>query len=111
MNWLHFLSVLAGAYCLYYLTVILLDVAAGKRNSMINPPGHELTFSENVVPAQLIADTKTTAESSAVKTSLDKPAAAPKKGPEMIGSGGVVIDNLFKLCKQEAIIFTRAVSF
>lgn len=110
MNWLHFLSGLAGIYCLYYLTVILFDVAKGKRNSAINPPGHELTFSENIVPEKLAADPDTTAERSP-KTRLDEPAGARKNEPEMIGSGGVVIDNLFKLCKQEAVIFTRAVSF
>ncbi len=92
MNWLHFLLWVGGLYALYYLAVILFDVA-GSRRLQAASSGHELTFTEHVEPVQMTAP------------------AAVKHEPEMIASGGVVIDNLFKLCKQEAVVYTRSVSF
>jgi len=109
MNWLHFFSWLAGCYILYYLAMILLDVAGAKHAPAGGPLTQELTFSENVATTQLAH--KDLAADADPKTRLDAPAVAMQYEPEMIGSGGVVIDNLFKLCKQEAIIYTRSVSF
>jgi len=110
MNWLHFFLWIGGIYLLYYLAVILFDVAGGRRASAADPPIHELTFAENVVPTQMTAHAAV-AEEPSPKTRLDEALRERKQEPEMIGSGGVVIDNLFRLCKQEAIIYTRSVSF
>jgi len=97
MNWTHFLLWLAGGYGLYYLIVILADLARGKRQGVAGGNPHELTFSEQVTPVQLAA-----------------PAVQPVKSTntnEVLGSGGVPITDLFRLAKQEAIIYTRGVSF
>ena len=110
MNWSHFLTVLAGIYGLYYIIITLFDMATGKRNAAIMEAAHELTFSENIVPTKLTVESGP-AEKHDADTRASEPTATQKDNPEMIGSGGVVIDNLFKLCKQEAVIFTRAVSF
>jgi hypothetical protein len=97
MNWTHFLLWLAGGYGLYYLVVILSDLARAKRQGAVSSNPHELTFSEQVTPVQLVA----------------QPAQSTKStnNSEVLGSGGVPITDLFRLAKQEAIIYTRGVSF
>jgi len=97
MNWTHFLLWLAGGYGLYYLIVILFDLARSKRQSVASGNPHELTFSEQVTPVQLA-------------TQAAAPGNSPNKN-EVLGSGGVPITDLFRLAKQEAIIYTRGVSF
>jgi hypothetical protein len=97
MNWTHFLLWLAGGYGLYYLIVILADLARSKRQALPGGSPHELTFSEQVTPVQLA-------------TQAVQPIKSPDKN-EMLGSGGVPITDLFRLAKQEAIIYTRSVSF
>ena len=97
MNWTHFLLWLAGGYGLYYLIVILSDVARSKRQNVPSANPHELTFSEQVTPVQLA-------------TQPTAPTKSTNKN-EVLGSGGVPITDLFRLAKQEAIIYTRGVSF
>jgi hypothetical protein len=97
MNWTHFLLWLAGGYGLYYLVVILTDLARSKRQDSATGNTHELTFSEQVAPVQLAAQAAAPAQ--------------PDNKPDVIGSGGVPITDLFRLAKQEAIIYTRGVSF
>lgn len=97
MNWTHFLLWLAGGYGLYYLIVILADLSRSKRQDSAGRASHELTFSEQVTPVQLAPQANQTTQ--------------PKDKPEVIGSGGVPITDLFRLAKQEAIIYTRGVSF
>ena len=97
MNWTHFLLWLAGGYGLYYLIVIVSDLVRSKRQNIATANPHELTFSEQVTPVQLT--TQTTA-----------PIKSTNKN-EVLGSGGVPITDLFRLAKQEAIIYTRGVSF
>jgi hypothetical protein len=110
MNWLHFFIWVSGIYLLYYLAVILLDLAGVRRAGASESSVHQLTFAENVVPAQM--STAAVAEANGDnKTRTDDANRQRKQENEIIGSGGVVIDNLFKLCKQEAIIYTRSVSF
>ena len=96
MNWTNFLLWLALIYSFYYLTLIVLDLLAHKRaaNSGI---GNELTFDEHITPIKLQAAAET--------------ATAKAEKSEVIGSGGVPITDLFRLAKQEAIIYTRSVSF
>jgi hypothetical protein len=99
MNWIHFSIWVAGLYLLYYLVVILLDVAGAKRAPATASSG-ELTFSEAVQPKQLQHE--------------PEPEAAPphaKALPEIIASGGVRLKDFFHLAKQESIIYTRSVSF
>ena len=110
MNWLHFIIWLAGLYMSYYLAVLLLDIAAGKHAPADGAFSNELTFSEHSAPVQLAPENAGSKDKDA-KTRLDETVIKPQLEPEMIGSGGVIIDNLFKLCKQEAIIYTRSVSF
>ena len=97
MNWTHFLLWLAGGYGLYYLIVILSDLARSKQQTVTSGNPHELTFSEQVTPVQLA-------------TQAAAPANSSNKN-EVLGSGGVPITDLFRLAKQEAIIYTRGVSF
>ncbi|QKJ28382.1 hypothetical protein HQ865_00940 [Mucilaginibacter mali] len=97
MNWTHFLLWLAVGYGLYYLIVILADLARSKRLDVTSGNPYELTFSEQVTPVQLA-------------TQPAAPAKSSNKN-EVLGSGGVPITDLFRLAKQEAIIYTRSVSF
>jgi hypothetical protein len=98
MNWIHFSIWVAGLYLLYYLVVILLDVAAGKRNPAPTASG-ELTFSEPVHPQQLQHQPD------------HEPTPEAKVTPEIIASGGVTLKDFFRLAKQESIIYTKPVSF
>jgi len=97
MNWLHFIFWTAGIYLLYYPAMILYDL---KTSGTAAPKSalNELTFSESVLPQQ-------------VEHLPDKPAEEPKTKSPIIASGGVTLKNLFGLCREEAIIYTRPVSF
>ena len=108
MNWTHFLLWVAGLYALYYLAIVLIDLAGGSRIQAEQNSTQELTFSENVPPAQLQheAVTEKTANSSTTATAVKR-----KAEPEVIASGGVGFSELFRLAKQEAIIYTQSVSF
>jgi len=110
MNWLHFLLWVGCLYALYYLVVILLDVAGANRAPAENSMTQELTFSEPVMATKLNHDDGNT-QTAGTKSRLDEPGNAKNAEPEIIGSGGVAINNLFALAKQEAIIYTRSVSF
>jgi hypothetical protein len=100
MNWLHFLSWVAGLYLVYYLALILFDYSRSKKPSA--EATGELTFTEDIQP-------KT------IDHLPDKAEAPPKPVPKtespILGSGGVSLKSLFSLCQQEAIIYTRPVSF
>jgi hypothetical protein len=104
MNWTHFLLLVAGLYVLYYLVNILIDVAAVGKTAATNSLTNELTFSEPVQAMQLHHEQ--VAEHKAMPS-----AAAAKPEPEVIASGGVPINDIFSLARQESIIYTRAVSF
>lgn len=110
MNWLHFLLWVGGLYLLYYLVVILLDVAGAKRAPAGNSLTQELTFSESVLPTQLKHDGAELGPGG-YKPGPNGTAKLKNEDTEIIGSGGVAINNLFALAKQEAIIYTRSVSF
>jgi hypothetical protein len=98
MNWIHFSIWVAGLYLLYYLVIILLDVAAGKRKPTPAASG-ELTFSEAVQPQQLQHEPD------------PEPTPEAKVKPEIMASGGVTLKDFFRLAKQESIIYTKPVSF
>jgi len=105
MNWLHFFFWVAGIYALYYLVVILTDVAGGK-NSAAKSLSPELTFSETVQPVALKH-----ADTAEGKTRIGEDAPAKKQQAEVIASGGVSLRDLFSLARQEAIIYTNAVGY
>ena len=107
MNWLHFFFWVAGIYALYYLVVILTDVA-GSKNSAAKSLSPELTFSEPVQPVALKHPKADTAGS---KTRTGEDAPAKKLQQEVIASGGVSLRDLFSLARQEAIIYTNAVGY
>ena len=96
MNWPHFILWTVGLYFLYYLAIVLFDLS---RNQAPKDTLHELTFAEEVTP-QPVAH-------------LPEPAEKPKTKPDspIIGSGGVSLKNLFNLCREEAVVYTRPVSF
>lgn len=109
MNWLHFLLWIAGLYALYYLVVVLIDLAGSSGKPIAGTAPQALTFSEQVAPVQLQHQSAT--ESADNKTGLneDRSQAHPKK--EVIASGGVSLRDLFSLARQEAIIYTNSVSY
>jgi hypothetical protein len=100
MNWFHFLSWVAGLYLLYYLSLILFDVSQYRTVKV--PESGELTFSEDIPPKKIwqLPD----------KTG-NPPEPVQKTDSAIIASGGVSLKNLFGLCREEAVIYTRPVSF
>jgi hypothetical protein len=95
MNWTHFFLWLAGVYTLYYLAVILIDLA-GTKKIPATALTNELTFSEEV-------QTQKPEHRLEEET---KPA-----GNAMIASGGVPIRELFSLARKELIVYTKSVSY
>jgi hypothetical protein len=96
MNWLHFLYWTAGLYTLYYLAVILLD---NTRKGEVKTISNELSFSETVIPQK-------------IEHLPDKPKEILSRiAPPIIASGGVSLKDLFGLCREEAIVYTKSVSF
>jgi len=104
MNWLHFSIWVSGLYLLYYLVVILLDVAANKRAPAQEVSG-ELTFSEPVQPKQLQHEP----DEEVLPAETTKAAERPRSG--ITATGGVSLKDFFNVAKQESIIYTRPVSF
>jgi len=107
MNWLHFSIWVAGLYLLYYLVVILLDVAASKRIPASASNSGELTFSETVQPKQLQHEPDEDVLPAA--SANTKAADRPRSG--VTTTGGVSLKDFFNLARQESIIYTRPVSF
>jgi len=99
MNWPHFLSWVAGIYVLYYLALILIELSRS-RGTKVAQTG-ELTFSEDNPPKKIEHQPDTEIQ----------PEKAAKPTSATIASGGVSLKNLFGLCREEAIIYTRPVSF
>jgi hypothetical protein len=94
MNWLHFSLWVCGIYMLYYLVVILADLA--RSGSAVKSSVNELSFSGHAGPELLNAD---------------RHGPPPKPEPSMIASGGKSLKDTFSLARQEMIVYTRAVSF
>lgn len=104
MNPIHFSIWLAGIYFLYYLIIVLLDMAGSKRLPAAGAAGHELTFSGQPPPqdAALLLGEKMAQATAA--------SAAPST-PEMIASGGVPLKDVFGLARKEAIVYLKEVAF
>jgi len=93
MNWIKFAIWLSGLYAIYYAAVILWDIARNGR-SPAGPASNELTFVEHVEPAR-----------------PEHEQISEYQGSAMISSGGVSLQKLFILAREEAIEYTRPVSF
>jgi hypothetical protein len=105
MNWLHFLLWVAGIYGLYYLVLLLIDMAGAGRSPTAAGANNELTFSETTQPKVMAHEP----EKAVVKTGKT---ALPKKAePEVIASGGVMLKSFFSEAMLEKIIYTQQVSF
>ena len=102
MNWLHFFLWIAGLYALYYLVVILMDLAGAAGKPVAGPATNTLTFSEHVAPVQL--QHQAAGENT-------QGTATKKQEREIIASGGVSLKDLFSLARQEAILYTNSVSY
>jgi hypothetical protein len=101
MNWMHFSLCLVAVYSLYYLIVIASDMMRAGKHAVTASISNELTFTEYQNPVQL-----------ASATVIPEPLPVKaEQSNDMIASGGVPITDLFRLAKQEAIIYTRSVSF
>lgn len=94
MNWLHFSLWVCGIYMLYYLVVILADLARGRSPTKSNT--NELSFSENVKPQLL---------------NPEEHAPSPKLEPSMIASGGKTLKETFGMARKDMLVYTRAVSY
>jgi hypothetical protein len=110
MNWLHFLTWIAGIYLSYYLENIIYDFAASKRAPADKSLTNVLTFSEEV-QIQRLADGPEKEGLDKVKAGAGDTRIKIKAESEVIASGGVCLKDLFKLARQESIIYTRPVSF
>jgi hypothetical protein len=93
MTWIKFALWLSGMYVFYYTALILWDAMRGGRSPITNG-SHELTFVEHVEPIRAEPDTETELYPSAV-----------------ISSGGVSLKQMFGLAREEAIEYTKTVSF
>ena len=93
MNWIKFAIWLSGLYAIYYAAVILWDITLNGR-SPAGPTSNELTFVEHVEPER-----------------PDYEHISEQQGSAMISSGGVSLQQLFMLAREEAVEFTRSVSF
>ena len=107
MNWTHFFLWVAGLYTLYYLAIVLIDLAGSGPIPAEQHNTQELTFSESTSPTQLqhepLAEDKATSGNTAP--------AKRKAEPEVMASGGVSFKEMFRLAKQESIIYTQSVGF
>ncbi|WP_432328102.1 hypothetical protein ACRQ5D_34160 [Mucilaginibacter sp. P25] len=93
MSWIKFTLWLIGIYSAYYSSLIFWDSRRGKEESK-SEAGDELTFVEHAEPVK--------------PEGTDVPKVPPSP---VVSSGGVTIRQLFSLAQQEAIEFTRPVSF
>jgi hypothetical protein len=93
MTWIKFALWMSGIYLMYYSGLIFWDfLKSGKR--IVSQQSHELSFEEHI---EVVRET-------------------PDKAPEIydasvLSSGGVSLKQLFNLAREEAIEFTRPVSF
>ncbi len=101
MSWISFLSYLGTAYLLYYLVVFMLDARASP-HALLQDKAPVLTFPEDVVPEKL------SMEDFMVAGAAGSQGAA---GSAVKGTGGVSLKELFNLARNDAIAYTRAVSF
>ena len=99
LNWLSFLTIIGTGYLCYYAALIITDAMFTREIASEKNEIPELTFSEYRPPE---------------KVSLSDFASSPARDlqePASKGLGGVPIQKIFELARQEAIQYTRSVSF
>lgn len=96
MTWFNFLGWLAGLYALYYLFLVLWDVARGKEAP--SEPGwtQELHFEGGFRPQAI---------------GPDGPMEANEGDNPVSALGGVTLKGLFDLAKAKSVEYTRGVTF
>lgn len=93
MNWIQFALWMGVIYLIYYAGLILWDfLRNGKKPG--GEQSHEISFEEDIEPVRAIPDEQ-----------------APLYDASVLSSGGVSLKQLFNLAREEAIEFTRPVSF
>jgi len=93
MTWIKFAIWLCGIYAAYYAIIIIWDFLRSGQTPDAKD-ARELTFVEDVEPIKFKSD-----------------AVNEYKGSSLMSSGGVSLKQMFSLAREEAIEFTRAVSF
>lgn len=93
MTWFKFLLWLAGLYIIYYVIVMLIDIARGKKTDAVDGWTKELHFDGGFVPERVGHEDAVEAEN---------PVSA---------LGGVTLKELFDLAKAQSVEYTRGVSF
>ena len=106
MNWLQFSLWVGGIYAGYYLAMVLVDIFLKGKPAKPERWVNELTFSEIENPKKVLAAPEHQASANA-----PPPDGPPKTGPAIVGSGGVLIKELFNLARQESIVYTGRVSY
>jgi len=93
------MAITGGCYLCYYLALILTDALFSKSFQAEKNEIPVLTFTENSPPEKVsLEDFKTGG-------------AVTESGPASIGLGGVSLQNLFVLARQDALQYTKSVSF
>lgn len=100
LNWVTFMTITGAGYLCYYLALLVTDAMFAKRINTEEDEIPELTFVESSPPEKIsLEDFKSkTAESNGSATAS-------------LGIGGVSLQNLFVLARQDAIQYTKSVSF
>jgi len=111
MTWLQFLLWVAGLYTLYYLLMILLDVSGKDPAKAGAAMSHELTFAEPVEVQKLSPEPLSVSDNKPATAFANERVIKPKSEPEVIGSGGVSLKDLFSMARDESILYTRSVSY
>lgn len=93
MNWLKFVLWLSILYVAYYGAMIIWDFFRS-RQLPVDEKSNEITFEEDPEPVR----------------NIDAP-KADVYDASILSSGGVSLKELFMLAREEAIEFTRPVSF
>jgi hypothetical protein len=93
MTWIKFAIWLCGIYFIYYAALILWDLIRSGRQPASSET-HELTFIEHHEP---------------IRPELER--VSEFHGSAIMSSGGVSLKQMFNLAREEAIEFTRVVSF
>jgi hypothetical protein len=111
MSWLQFILWITGIYFLYYLVNILTDLKTAERTVAGKAISHVLTFAEPVMAEKVEPPTETLTAKNSMPGQGIGDQATPRAEPDVIATGGVSLKAMFNLAREEAILYTRPVSF
>lgn len=100
LNWLTFLTITSAGYFCYYLALIVTDAMFSKKINAEKDEIPVLTFTEFSLPEKVSLEDFKSNNKSGVATE-----------PASIGLGGISLQNIFELARQDAIEYTKSVSF